>query len=162
MTTLFLIIPNLRIESESSEKQSGGRRTRHPVSGLQRRGGEVQQIAALAGEAAQPTIVAGHLAQLEYRGADELAGVSLAQVLGKEIKTLPPQHKGAVTAEHRENLMARHPKGGYAVLLDTATWDPADGRPGSADASARALRNAGWTVAVATAGTTPDRVWEAL
>ncbi len=69
---------------------------------------------------------------------------------------------GAVTSGHRENLMARHPKGGYAVLLDTATWDPADGRPGSAEASASALRNAGWTVAVATAGTTPDRVWEAL
>ncbi|MBV9920865.1 MAG: DUF58 domain-containing protein [Pseudonocardia sp.] len=69
---------------------------------------------------------------------------------------------GALTAEHRESLMARHSKGGYAVLLDTATWDPADGRPGSAEASARALRNAGWTVAVAAAGTTPDRVWEAL
>ena len=46
-------------------------------------------------------------------------------------------------------------KGGYAVLLDTATWDPADGRPGSADAAASALRNAGWTVAVAAAGTHP-------
>ena len=51
--------------------------------------------------------------------------------------------------------MARHPKGGYAVLLDTATWDPADGRPGSADAAASALRNAGWTVAVAVAGSDP-------
>jgi uncharacterized protein (DUF58 family) len=69
---------------------------------------------------------------------------------------------GAVTASHRENLMARHPKGGYAVLLDTATWDPGDGRPGSADTAASALRNAGWTVAVAVAGTTPDRVWDAL
>jgi hypothetical protein len=58
--------------------------------------------------------------------------------------------------------MARHPKGGYAVLLDTATWDPADGRPGSAATAASALRNAGWTVAVAVAGSTPDRVWDAL
>ena len=51
---------------------------------------------------------------------------------------------------------------GLLVLLDTATWDPADGRPGSADAAASALRNAGWTVAVAVAGSTPDRVWDAL
>jgi uncharacterized protein (DUF58 family) len=69
---------------------------------------------------------------------------------------------GALTPGHRESLVARRPSAGYAVLLDTATWDPADGRPGSADAAATALRHAGWTVAVAVAGTTPDRVWEAL
>ena len=70
---------------------------------------------------------------------------------------------GAVTASHREHLMARHPKGGYAVLLDTATWDPA-GRP------PRQRRRGGERAAQRRAGPwpspwrarTPDRVWDAL
>ena len=41
----------------------------------------MQQIAALAGQAAQAIIVAGYLAQLEYRRADELGRIGLAQML---------------------------------------------------------------------------------
>ncbi len=89
-------------------------------------------------------------ARADLAGPDLPTGTDVVAVLG------------ALTTAHRENLLARRPRGGYAVLLDTATWDPTDGRPGSADAAASALRNAGWTVAVAAAGTTPDRVWEAL
>jgi uncharacterized protein (DUF58 family) len=96
------------------------------------------------------------LAALRPSAREDLTGPDLPT--GRDVVAV----LGAVTASHREHLMARHPKGGYAVLLDTATWDPADGRPGSADAAASALRNAGWTVAVAVAGSTPDRVWDAL
>lgn len=59
-----------------------------------------------------------------------------------------------------EALTARVPGGGYAILLDTATWEPGGGP--TADASATALRRAGWRVAVAAAGTPPDRVWDDL
>lgn len=89
-------------------------------------------------------------ARADLTGPDLPAGTDLIAVLG----TLAPSHL--------QNLTARRPTGGYAVLLDTATWDPSDGRPGSADATAGALRLTGWTVAVAAAGSTPDQVWDAL
>jgi uncharacterized protein (DUF58 family) len=89
-------------------------------------------------------------ARAELTGPDLPSGSDLIAVLG------------ALTPAHRESLAARRPTGGYAVLLDTATWDPADGRPGSADAAASALRHAAWTVAVATAGSLAERVWDAL
>ncbi len=89
-------------------------------------------------------------ARADLTGPDLPSGTDLIAVLG------------ALAPGHRETLAARHPTGGYAVLLDTATWDPSDGRPGSADAAASALRLAGWTAAVAVAGSTPDRVWETL
>lgn len=89
-------------------------------------------------------------ARADLTGPDLPSGTDLIAVLG------------ALSPGHHESLAARRPTGGYAVLLDTATWDPADGRPGSADASAHALRVAGWTAAVAVAGSSPDRVWEAL
>ncbi len=56
------------------------------------------------------------------------------------------------------------PRGGHAVLLDTATWEPARPRrhAGRVAPAAAALRRAGWQVAVADAGTTPDRVWDEL
>ncbi|MCO1655882.1 DUF58 domain-containing protein [Pseudonocardia humida] len=63
-----------------------------------------------------------------------------------------------------ESLQARRPGGGYAVLLDTATWDAA-GKAGSgpgAQATAAALRGAGWGVVVATASTSPVRAWDEL
>lgn len=69
---------------------------------------------------------------------------------------------GALPSAQWKSLVARRPRGGYAVLLDTATWDPADRRPGSADSTAAALRATGWTVAVAAAGADPDRIWQAL
>jgi len=89
-------------------------------------------------------------ARADLTGPDLPSGTDLIAVLG------------ALTPDHRESLAARRPTGGYAVLLDTATWDPSNGRSGSADATASALRLAGWTVAVAAAGSSPDRVWEAL
>ncbi len=89
-------------------------------------------------------------ARADLTGPDLPSGSDLIAVLG------------ALAPPHRESLAARRPGGGYAVLLDTATWDPADGRPGSADAAASALRHAGWTVAVATASTPAERVWDAL
>ncbi len=63
-----------------------------------------------------------------------------------------------------EALQARRPAGGYAVLLDTATWDrPGSPRGGSrAAANAAALKRLGWTVTVATARTAPDRAWDEL
>jgi hypothetical protein len=60
-----------------------------------------------------------------------------------------------------ETLLARRAGGGYAVLLDTATWDPS-GTAGQAEATAAALRRMGWHVAVATASSHPDRVWDDL
>ncbi|MHA6795331.1 DUF58 domain-containing protein [Pseudonocardia bannensis] len=70
---------------------------------------------------------------------------------------------GAVEPGQLEGLLARRPDGGHAVLLDVAGWDPA-GRSAAPDpaAPAAALRRAGWHVAVATAGTAPDRVWDQL
>jgi hypothetical protein len=89
-------------------------------------------------------------ARADLTGPDLPAGTDLIAVLG------------ALSTDDRDRLVRRRPTGGYAVLLDTATWDPANRRPGSADLTASALRRAGWTVAVATAGMSPDRIWEAL
>ena len=63
------------------------------------------------------------LAALRPSAREDLTGPDLRT--GRDVVAV----LGAVTASHREHLMARHPKGGYAVLLDTATWDPADGPP---------------------------------
>jgi uncharacterized protein (DUF58 family) len=82
---------------------------------------------------------------------------------------------GAVTPGELEPLLAR-PGGGHAVLLDTATWDPTgpapdvpapdvpapDVRAPEVRTAAAALRRAGWHVAVAAAGDTPNRVWDRL
>lgn len=88
-------------------------------------------------------------ARVDLAGPDLPAGADVIAVLG------------AVGPAGLDALLARS-RGGHAVLLDTATWDPADGQAGSADSAAAALRRAGWTVAVARAGTTPDRAWDAL
>jgi uncharacterized protein (DUF58 family) len=73
---------------------------------------------------------------------------------------------GEVAPGQLEALLARRAgqhTGGHAVLLDTATWDPAT-RSAAAPVApvATALRRAGWHVAVATAGSAPDRVWDEL
>ena len=56
--------------------------------------------------------------------------------------------------------------GGNAVLLDTSTWDPAvrdrAGSGGTTAASAATLRGAGWHVTIASAGSSPERVWSDL
>lgn len=69
---------------------------------------------------------------------------------------------GAVAPGQIEPLLARRGGTGYAILLDTAAWDPADGAGGSATAAATALRGAGWRVTVATPSTSPERAWDAL
>jgi uncharacterized protein (DUF58 family) len=68
---------------------------------------------------------------------------------------------GALVDGQLKALTARQPAGGHAVLLDVASWDPA-GRGPDADATAAALRRAGWRVAVARAGAGPDRAWDDL
>jgi uncharacterized protein (DUF58 family) len=71
---------------------------------------------------------------------------------------------GEIGPGELETLQARRPGGGYAVLLDTATWARAgSGRDGSrATANAAALQRLGWNVTVATARTAPDRAWDEL
>lgn len=68
---------------------------------------------------------------------------------------------GAVGPDQIDALLARRSVGGHAVLLDTATWDPVGGPSGVATTAAT-LRRAGWHVTVATAGATPDQVWDDL
>ncbi|MGH3612971.1 MAG: DUF58 domain-containing protein [Pseudonocardia sp.] len=74
---------------------------------------------------------------------------------------------GAVAPGQLEGLLARRANGsrdsGQAVLLDAASWDPAT-RSGAVPvrSTAASLRQAGWRVAIATADSTPDRVWSEL
>ncbi|WP_219416600.1 DUF58 domain-containing protein [Pseudonocardia nigra] len=68
---------------------------------------------------------------------------------------------GAMSPAQVDALLARRVGAGHAVLLDTATWDPAGTTSGAAS-SAAALRRAGWHVTVATARSTPERVWDDL
>jgi uncharacterized protein (DUF58 family) len=68
---------------------------------------------------------------------------------------------GALGPGDLEALLARRATGGHAVLLDVATWDPSGTNAGTAGTAA-ALRLAGWHVTVAAAGTSPERVWDAL
>jgi hypothetical protein len=71
---------------------------------------------------------------------------------------------GALGPGQVEALLGRRTGGGNAVLLDTATWDPAvRDRAGGGSvtaANAATLRKAGWHVTVAAAGSSPDRVWD--
>ncbi|MHA6630130.1 DUF58 domain-containing protein [Pseudonocardia sichuanensis] len=90
-------------------------------------------------------------ARTDLSGQDLAAGTDVLAVLG------------ALGPGQVEALLARSSGVGHAVLLDTATWDPAADRArGSAGAHAAALRRAGWRVTVATAGTSPARVWDDL
>ncbi|HET6257265.1 MAG TPA: DUF58 domain-containing protein [Pseudonocardia sp.] len=71
---------------------------------------------------------------------------------------------GALGPGQVEALLGRRTGGGNAVLLDTTTWDPAvrdhAGGGSVTAANAATLRKAGWHVTVATAGSSPDRVWD--
>lgn len=75
---------------------------------------------------------------------------------------------GALGPDQVDELLARRTAGGRAVLLDVASWDRAgstarpESHPGGVAGVAVALRRAGWQVAVAGAGATPDRVWDDL
>jgi uncharacterized protein (DUF58 family) len=95
------------------------------------------------------------LAQLRPSARVDLAGPEITP--GSDVLAV----LGELGDGHLESLLARRPGGGYAVLLDTATWD-SSGPSGQAAASAAALRVSGWHVTVATAGSPPDRVWDEL
>ncbi|HYH32781.1 MAG TPA: DUF58 domain-containing protein [Pseudonocardia sp.] len=100
------------------------------------------------------------LAALRPSARTDLAGPELTS--GTDVLAV----LGALGPGQVEALVARRTGGGHAVLLDTATWDPAtrDGVRGGSTAAghAAALRRAGWHVTVATAGTSPARVWDDL
>jgi hypothetical protein len=98
------------------------------------------------------------LAQLRPSARTDLAGPDLAA--GADVLAV----LGEVGPGQLESLQARRPGGGYAILLDTTTWDPAGkiGTGPGAQAGAAALRRLGWGVAVATAGTVPSRAWDEL
>jgi hypothetical protein len=65
---------------------------------------------------------------------------------------------GALAPGDAQTLAERRPAGGYAILLDVATWD----RGSPAAASAAVLRRMGWHVAVVAAGTGVERAWDAV
>ncbi|WP_232662207.1 DUF58 domain-containing protein [Pseudonocardia sp. TRM90224] len=95
------------------------------------------------------------LAALRPSARTDLAGPELA--LGNDVLAV----LGMVGPGQIEALLARRTAPGHAVLLDTSTWDPA-GADSRAGATAAMLRGAGWRVAVATARSTPERVWDDL
>lgn len=96
------------------------------------------------------------LAALRPSARPDLAGPELTQ--GSDVLAI----LGAVGPGQLEGLLARRTTGGHAIMLDTATWDPAERRAGSSAVSASTLRAAGWHVVEATAGAVPERVWDDL
>lgn len=74
---------------------------------------------------------------------------------------------GATAADELPALLARCPGQGHAVLLDVAAWGTGrapvftDTTP-PVEATAAALRGAGWAVTVATRGDRPGSVWDEL
>ncbi len=98
------------------------------------------------------------LAQLRPSARSDLGGAELAPS-ADALAVLGDLGPGQL-----ESLQARRPGGGYAILLDTTTWDPAGKAPAGtgAHATAAALRRVGWGVVVATASTTPERAWDEL
>jgi uncharacterized protein (DUF58 family) len=95
------------------------------------------------------------LAALRPSARTDLAGPELSS--GADVLAI----LGALGPGQVEALVSRRSGGGHAVLLDTATWDPARGAS-SAAGTAAALRRAGWHVTVARAGSSPARVWDDL
>lgn len=75
---------------------------------------------------------------------------------------------GATTAAQAQALAARHPGGGYALLLDTGSFAAAGAAgPGPEEAAfdgsaAQVLHGLGWHLTVVTAGTTPEQAWANL
>ena len=94
------------------------------------------------------------LAALRPAARTDLAGPDLP---GDVVAVL-----GALDATALDALLTRAPGAGHAVLLDVAGWAPRGGAAPSTAAAADALRRAGWNVAVARAGSTPDRAWADL
>ncbi|MFR9802907.1 DUF58 domain-containing protein [Pseudonocardia sp. RS010] len=126
---------------------------------LLRRGEPVEVVSedgapVAAGEGLDPLL--DGLAVLRPAARPDLSGPSTAP--GRDLVAV----LGACTPEHAGQLAGRHPGGGYAILLDTATWDGAGGPAPGPAAAAEVLRRAGWHVAVATADHAPEQAWAAL
>lgn len=96
------------------------------------------------------------LASLRPSARTDLVGPAFDRT-GDVIAVLGAVHPGQLDA-----FLARRATGGHAILLDTATWDPASGRAGSAADAATVLRRSGWRVAVAKAGDPLERIWDEL
>jgi uncharacterized protein (DUF58 family) len=100
------------------------------------------------------------LAALRPSARPDLAGPQLRS--GTDVLAV----LGALGPGQAEALIGRRSGGGNAVLLDTTTWDPAIGAReaggGTAAANAAILRRGGWHVTVATAGSSPEQVWNDL
>jgi uncharacterized protein (DUF58 family) len=110
---------------------------------------------ALPGAATGVEAMLDVLAHLRPSARADLAGPEITP--GSDVLAV----LGELGPGHLDTLLARRAGGGYAVLLDTSTWDPS-GAAGQAAANAAALRRSGWHVAVATASSHPERVWDDL
>jgi uncharacterized protein (DUF58 family) len=129
------------------------------------RGEPLSLVTEDGAELAPPGTITGReplldvLAALRPSARTDLAGPEFAS--GTDVLAV----LGALGPGQVDTLLGRRTRGGYAVLLDTATWDPAGGdgtTAGNAAGAASALRRAGWHVAVATAGSSPAGVWDDL
>ena len=76
---------------------------------------------------------------------------------------------GSTVADELPALLARCPGQGHAVLLDVGSWGSgrapvlnAAGAAAPVEATAAALRGAGWAVTVAARGDRPEDVWDEL
>jgi hypothetical protein len=76
----------------------------------------MKQIAALAGQVAQPAVITGRLAQLEHRRAEELIGVDVAQMLERN-------RDGLVVAPEPGEQRDQSLRGGRAGILGIARGD---------------------------------------
>jgi len=112
------------------------------------------------GSGISPEPLLDALAALRPSARPDLAGPELRS--GTDVLAV----LGALEPGEVETLLGRRSGGGNAVLLDTSTWDPAvrdrAGSGGTAAANAATLRRAGWHVTVASAGSSPERVWSDL
>jgi uncharacterized protein (DUF58 family) len=126
---------------------------------LLRRGEPVEVVTedgtpVAAGEGIDPLL--DGLAVLRPAARPDLSGASTAA--GRDVVAV----LGACTPEQAGQLAGRHPGGGYAVLLDVATWEAAGEQAPDPAAAAEVLRRAGWHVTVATAEHAPEQAWDAL
>jgi uncharacterized protein (DUF58 family) len=112
------------------------------------------------GSGISPEPLLDALAALRPSARPDLAGPELRS--GTDVLAV----LGALEPGEVETLLGRRTGGGNAVLLDTSTWDPSvrdrTGSGGTAAANAATLRGAGWHVTIASAGSSPERVWSDL
>jgi uncharacterized protein (DUF58 family) len=119
--------------------------------------------AVAAGTPAGPDGVLDALATLRASARTDLTGPPLPGS-GDVLAVL-----GTTGADELPALLARCPGQGHAVLLDVATWGAARApvftdadATAPVEATAAALRGAGWAVTVAARGDRPATVWDEL